>query len=256
VLNLGAILSRYVHCDGMPMIDLKSSPWTYVLNEPTHMLIVDDDPILCEFANVHLSTPTTRIDTAGDGLAALRSLEHNSYDIVILDIEMPHADGFSVLEKIRSDIRLKCVPVIMLTGHDDIASIDRCYQLGADSFATKPVNWRQLSYQIRYVIRSVRAETRRPANCAGAGSEMYRRAATAAIPDACNLLHLLIAEAEVLDQHLSADDRRFCAETLNNLRILAHRALTRPAGQGSFPTTSHAPFQLPVNSSCERESVK
>ena len=63
-------------------------------------------------------------------------------------------DGFVLLEEIRSNERFKHLPVIMLTGHDDIVSIDRAYQIGANSFATKPVNWRQLSYQIRYVVRT------------------------------------------------------------------------------------------------------
>jgi len=47
---------------------------------------------------------------------------------------------------------------MMLTGHEDIASIDRAFTLGANGFATKPVNWRLLSYQIRYVLRSCALE--------------------------------------------------------------------------------------------------
>ena len=51
----------------------------------------------------------------------------------------------------------------MLTSHDDIVSIDRAYQIGANSFATKPVNWRQLSYQIRDVVRTTRVPDLPPA---------------------------------------------------------------------------------------------
>src|SRR6266700_3084877 len=115
----------------MASAENQTARWTYVLDEPTRILVVDDDPILREFASVHLSTPTTMIDSAGDGIAAQHFLDQNSYDIVILDIEMPLADGYSVLKNIRSNARLKRLPVIMLTCHDDIASIDSCYQLGA-----------------------------------------------------------------------------------------------------------------------------
>ena len=66
------------------------------------------------------------------------------------------ADGDDRHGRIRADARLGDMPVIMLTGHEDIASIDRAYQVGATSFVAKPVNWRQLSYQIRYVIRTTR----------------------------------------------------------------------------------------------------
>ena len=139
--------------------DSRTTPWTFVLNEPLRILVVDDDPILREFASVYLGTPSATIETACDGAEARIRLAQATYDMVVLDIEMPRVDGFSLLAEIRLDKRLRHLPVMMLTGHDDIASIDRAYQLGASSFATKPVNWRLLSYQILYVIRSSRIES-------------------------------------------------------------------------------------------------
>src|SRR5215475_4626453 len=126
-----------------------AAPWTFVLDESTRILVVDDDPILREFARVHLATPFTTIDTAGDGEAALLRLRAEAYDVVLLDIEMPRLDGIGLLARMRADDALRRIPVIILTAHDDIASIDRAYQAGASSFTTKPVNWRQLSYHIR-----------------------------------------------------------------------------------------------------------
>jgi DNA-binding response OmpR family regulator len=133
----------------------KSIPWTFVLDEPVRILVVDDDPLLLEFASVYLSSPCASIDIACDAAAARLQLSRNAYDTLLLDIEMPHVDGFALLAEIRASD--KKLPVIMLTGHDDIVSIDRAYQIGANSFATKPVNWRQLSYQIRHVVRATRA---------------------------------------------------------------------------------------------------
>src|SRR5262245_38239554 len=132
-----------------------SIPWTFVLNEPVRILIVDDDSLLCEFASVYLSSPCASIDIACGAAEGRLQLSQNAYDILLLDIEMPDVDGFTMLAEIRaSDQHL---PVIMLTGHDDITSIDRAYQMGVNAFATKPVNWRQLSYQIRQVVRTTRA---------------------------------------------------------------------------------------------------
>jgi DNA-binding response OmpR family regulator len=151
-----------------------SIPWTFVLNEPVRILIVDDDPLLCEFASVYLSSPCASIDIACGAAAARLQLSQNAYDIVLLDIEMPNVDGFGLLAEIRAND--KHVPVIMLTGHDDIVSIDRAYQIGANSFATKPVNWRLLSYQIRDVVRMARvpdlppAPSQVPLKASGAGA--------------------------------------------------------------------------------------
>src|ERR1700688_2661985 len=109
--------------------ETREIPWTFVLDEPLRILVVDDDPILREFASVYLATPTASIDTECDGAAARARLAQDDYDILLLDIEMPHVDGFALLSEIRANESLKHLPVIMLTGHDDIASIDRPYTI-------------------------------------------------------------------------------------------------------------------------------
>jgi DNA-binding response OmpR family regulator len=138
----------------MAETEVRKAGWSYVLDQPTHILVADDDPILREFASVYLSTPTATIMTAPDGVAALELLQASTFDCAILDIEMPELDGFDLLQRIRNDEALSQLPVMMLTGHEDIASIDRSFMLGANAFAPKPVNWRLLSYQIRYMLRS------------------------------------------------------------------------------------------------------
>ena len=130
----------------------------YVLDEPTRILFVDDDPILREFAQVNLETPTTSIDVAADGLEALNILAAGSHDLVLLDLEMPVMDGFTVLARLRADAATKDLPVIVQTGREDVEAIDRAFRLGATAFVTKPLNWRLLSYQIRYVLRASGAE--------------------------------------------------------------------------------------------------
>ncbi|ESR25659.1 response regulator [Lutibaculum baratangense] len=136
----------------------EETAWSYVLDEPVRLLAADDDPILREFAKVHLATPQATVEAAADGDEAWRKLQEEEFDLVLLDIDMPGRDGFELLRLIRSDPRLSGLPCVMLTGREDIASIDRAYALGSSSFATKPVNWRQLSYHLLHVLRSARAE--------------------------------------------------------------------------------------------------
>ena len=136
------------------MPEVRYAGWSYVLEEPVRILVVDDDPTLRELACGHLATPTVTVVTAADGMAALDALRATPCDLALLDIEMPRLDGFGLLARIRADSELGQLPVMMLTVHDDIASIDRAFTLGANGFGTKPVNWRLLSYQIRFVLRS------------------------------------------------------------------------------------------------------
>jgi len=137
---------------------ISKTAWSYVLDDPVRILVADDDPILLEFASVYLSTPTATVVTASDGMKALDLLRAAPCDLAVLDIDMPALDGFGLLATIRADAALSKLPVMMLTGHEDIASIDRAFTLGADAFSSKPVNWRLLSYQIRYVLRSCSLE--------------------------------------------------------------------------------------------------
>jgi signal transduction histidine kinase len=130
----------------------------YVLDEPLHLLFVDDDPILCEFAQVHLASEKGRVSVAADGEQALTHIREQGCDLVLLDLEMPRLDGFGVLEALRADPATSRLPVIVITGREDVVAIDRAFAKGASSFIVKPINWRLLNYQIRFVNRAHRAE--------------------------------------------------------------------------------------------------
>jgi len=130
----------------------------YVLEDPIRILFVDDDPIMREFAVVHLSTETAKVSVGADGLEALAAVEAEDFDVVLLDLEMPNMDGFEALARLRADERTRRLPVIVVTGREDVAAVDRAFQAGATSFLVKPINWRLLSYQVRYVHRTWRTE--------------------------------------------------------------------------------------------------
>lgn len=207
----------------MTAADTRAIPWTFVLDEPLRILVVDDDPILREFASVYLATPSASIDTACDGAEARLRLEHNVYDILLLDIEMPRVDGFALLAEIRSNESLKHLPVIMLTGHDDIASIDRAYQLGANSFATKPVNWRQLSYHIRYVVRTSRPQGPQPGSHEPVGKS-DSGTTPAADHDVREFLKSVVRRADAIEGNLAAPDRERWSGPLQGVRTVVTRA--------------------------------
>ena len=226
----------------MAVVENRSTPWTFVLDEPTRILVADDDPILREFASVHLATPYTSIDTACDGAAARTRLGQAPYDVLLLDIEMPQLDGLSLLNEIRSDERLRHLPVIMLTGHDDIASIDRAYHIGADAFATKPVNWRQLSYQIRYVLRTSRLERLQNEHPDCASTAVQGRLFTAAAEsDVRGFLETVIQQASSIEETLSVLERAQWSETLESIRSCATQALAGSSGHAPMSSGSDAP---------------
>ena len=69
--------------------------------------------------------------------------------LILLDIKMPKADGFTVLETIKADPELRLIPVLMLTSTDDQLEVNRCYTLGANSYVVKPVRYEEFQERIR-----------------------------------------------------------------------------------------------------------
>lgn len=130
----------------------------FVTYEPARFLIADDDPILREFATVHLATPEVEVEVAEDGVFALERLNLGGIDLALVDLEMPNMDGFELIAYIRNDDVLRHLPIVVATGREDMAAVDRAYALGATSFVVKPLNWRVLSHQLAYVLRNARAE--------------------------------------------------------------------------------------------------
>lgn len=105
------------------------------------LLAVDDEEFNLKLLVRHLKKEGyTNIDTAENGQQALEMARSGDYDLVMLDIEMPEMDGIAVLDALKSDMRLRDVPVIMISGVEEMDSIVKCIELGAEDYLHKPFN--------------------------------------------------------------------------------------------------------------------
>ena len=112
-----------------------------VSNEDAALLIVDD----IEDNRFALSRRLARqgylnVTTAVDGRQALELLKGKPFDLVLLDIMMPNVNGYEVLAQMKADESLRHIPVIMISAVDEIDSVIRCVELGADDYLAKPFN--------------------------------------------------------------------------------------------------------------------
>jgi adenylate cyclase len=105
---------------------------------PASILVVDDDAINRMLLTRVLEREGHRVATAEDGVRALEAVRIEPFDIVLLDVLMPELDGFSVLEHIKSDSALQHLPVIMISAIDEIDSVVRCIEMGAEDYLPKP----------------------------------------------------------------------------------------------------------------------
>jgi diguanylate cyclase (GGDEF)-like protein/PAS domain S-box-containing protein len=120
-------------------------------------LIVDDDLMLRLLLRQCLERAEFRVAEAGDGACALAAYQEHKPDIVLLDVLMPEMDGYAACRELRRLPEGAQVPVLMMTGLDDVDSINAAYEAGATDFITKPITWPLLPHRVRYLLRAARA---------------------------------------------------------------------------------------------------
>lgn len=108
--------------------------------DQSHVLVVDDNEVNRDLLSRRLKRQGHTVSTAVDGFQALEMMQNQSFDLVLLDIMMPQMNGYQVLETLKNDEQLRHIPVIMISAVDDIDSIVRCIELGAEDYLSKPFN--------------------------------------------------------------------------------------------------------------------
>ena len=104
------------------------------------LLIVDDNKVNRLLLARHIDLLGHRFALAENGRVALEMLRSEPFDLLLLDIEMPELDGFTVLEQLKADPALRDVPVIVTSSLEGMENIVRCIELGAEDYLHKPVN--------------------------------------------------------------------------------------------------------------------
>lgn len=102
------------------------------------ILIADDDAANRGILRRHLECEGHEVVEAGNGLEALETLRNSPCDLVLLDIMMPAMDGFQTLAELKTDVRLRELPVIMISALDELSSVVRCIEMGAEDYLPKP----------------------------------------------------------------------------------------------------------------------
>ncbi|MFU8827004.1 MAG: PP2C family protein-serine/threonine phosphatase [Brevefilum sp.] len=104
------------------------------------VLVVDDDRLIRMVMGKYLENEGHRVSFAINGREALAMLLTQAYDLVLLDIEMPEMNGYQVLERLLGDPRWRDLPVIVTSALEELDSVVRCIELGAEDYLIKPVN--------------------------------------------------------------------------------------------------------------------
>jgi len=126
------------------------------IEEQPKVLLVDDDEVNLLLTSIALRERGFAITEASSGEMALHLMADVLPDVVVLDAVMPGLDGFATCQELRTLPGFEGVPVLMLTGLDDEASITRAYEVGATDFFVKCTQWSLLAGRLRYLLRASR----------------------------------------------------------------------------------------------------
>ena len=127
------------------------------------ILLVDDEPEICRMVKTMVEPLGVEVRTSSDSREAALILEHDKFDGIMLDVAMPGLDGFQLARKIRSTPPNQRVPIIMMTGMDDVETMRRAFEVGVTFFIGKPVSRERINAIFRTARGAMLAERRRSA---------------------------------------------------------------------------------------------
>ena len=120
------------------------------------ILIVEDEPGIAFGLETDLTMEGYAVELEADGAAAVRRAQETNFDLILLDVMLPHKDGFEVCRELRrSGVR---TPIILLTARTHEAEKVMGLEVGADDYVTKPFSHRELRARIKAVLRRVAGE--------------------------------------------------------------------------------------------------
>ena len=108
------------------------------MTTPANVLVVDDTEMNRDMLCALLAADGHKAGVAENGRIALEAITKNSFDLILLDVMMPEMNGYQVLEHLKADPSLRDIPVIVLSALDEIGSVVRCIELGAEDYLPKP----------------------------------------------------------------------------------------------------------------------
>ena len=143
--------------------------------EKGDLLVVDDNRVNRLLVTRTLEQLGHRVAFAENGRLALEMLRNRPADLVLLDIEMPEMNGYQTLEALRADPKLRDIPVVMMSSVDEVDSVARCIEMGAEDYLFKPVNGVLLRARVAASLEKKRLRDQQ--------RELFRKFATAEVAE-------------------------------------------------------------------------
>jgi class 3 adenylate cyclase len=202
--------------------------------EVGELLVVDDNRVNRLLVARTLEQLGHRVAFAENGQQALAALHQRPADLVLLDIEMPEMNGYQTLEALRADPKLRDIPVVMMSSVDEVDSVARCIEMGAEDYLFKPVNAVLLRARVASSLEKKRLRDQQ--------RELFRKFATPEVAEELLATGLALGGKQVEATVMFSDIRAFTglveslppAETIDLLNGFYTLMFDAIGGQGGI----------------------
>ena len=208
------------------------------------ILLVDDDAIFRSIARSKLALANFEVHEAADGASGWMQIQSSQFDLALIDLGLPDMNGADLIRRVRRTPRTSLLPIMVITGREDREAIDEAFDIGANHFLTKPINWPLFRHQVAYVVRMAQAErmARRAQACSQAESRLkdtiIGRLNYVLRPEAADLAHRAedlskVFAAQSTDAELLQYAESLCAQSQRleqTIEDMAHFAILLSEG--------------------------
>jgi adenylate cyclase len=203
-------------------------------SEKSELLVVDDNRVNRLLVARTLEQLGHRVVFAENGRQALEALRQRPPDLVLLDIEMPEMNGYETLEALRADPKLRDIPVVMMSSVEEVDSVARCIEMGAEDYLFKPVNAVLLRARVASSLEKKRLRDQQ--------RELFRKFATPEVAEELLATGLALGGKQVEATVMFSDIRAFTglaeslppAETIDLLNSYYTLMFDAIGGQGGI----------------------
>ncbi|MEJ5186384.1 MAG: response regulator [Candidatus Geothermincolales bacterium] len=122
-------------------------------------LVIDDDKLLLRLVELNLAKMGIKVIQADNGKDAIRLALEEKPDLILLDIMMPQMDGFEVIRQLKAIRETSSIPVVMLTAKSNPEDREKCQELGAVGYITKPFRLEELRGLVQRILQELTPET-------------------------------------------------------------------------------------------------
>ena len=185
-----------------------------------NILIIEDERPLAEVLSYNLRREGFEVLVAHDGQDGLRQVELKLPDLVILDLMLPVVDGLEVCRRIRSDVRLRRIPVLVLTAKAEVTDQVVGFSMGADDYVTKPFSVKVVVQRVKALLRRSEAEPSEEEVVESQGVTIDRRRHMALVDD--RELELTPTEFRLLEALIRQPGRAYTRGELMDCAISHH----------------------------------